>query len=54
MPRRKVPTERPARRPYRTPVLAVHGNLARITAAKGGGSNDGAGKPRTRLSGTNA
>lgn len=42
------------KRPYRAPVLIVHGDLKTMTAAKAGGSNDGSGKPKTRLFGTNA
>jgi hypothetical protein len=42
------------KRPYCTPELKVHGDLKTITMAKGGTSNDGAGKPRTKASSTNA
>jgi hypothetical protein len=44
----------PAKRPYRAPTLKVHGNFGKLTAAKGGTSNDGSGKPSTKLSGGNA
>lgn len=39
------------RKPYRPPRLTVHGDLRRLTMVKGGGANDGGGKPRTKLSG---
>ncbi len=42
------------KRPYRTPRLTVHGDLKTITMAKGGSSNDGGGKPRTKVSGGSA
>lgn len=47
---------RPAqtKRPYRAPVLKVHGDFRKLTAAKGGTSNDGSGKPSTKLSGSSA
>ena len=44
----------PAKRAYRAPVLKVHGDLAKLTAAKGGADNDGSGKPRTKASGPGA
>ena len=44
----------PAKRPYRTPALKVHGDFRRLTAAKGGGANDGGGKPRTKSGGPNS
>ncbi len=49
-------TSRPAapKRPYRTPALKVHGDFRKLTAAKGGGANDGSGKPRTKGSGPGA
>ena len=40
----------PAKRPYRSPALKVHGDFRKLTAAKGGNNNDGSGKPRTRSS----
>ena len=43
--------ERKAKKPYRKPRLKVHGDIRALTAAKAGTSADGAGKPRTRLSG---
>lgn len=42
------------KKPYRSPRLVVHGDLRRLTMAKGGSSSDGSGKPRTKLSGANA
>jgi hypothetical protein len=44
----------PAKRPYRAPTLKVHGDFAKLTSAKGGTSNDGGGKPQTKLSGGNS
>jgi hypothetical protein len=48
--------DRPAapKRPYRAPTLKIHGNLGKLTAAKGGTNNDGSGKPNTKASGGNA
>lgn len=40
------------KRAYRTPKLKVYGDLRRLTRTKGGAGNDGAGKPKTRLSGS--
>jgi len=40
------------KKPYRKPRLKVHGDIRALTAAKAGSRGDGAGKPRTRLSGT--
>ena len=51
---RKVDRPAPAKRPYRAPTLKVHGDFRKLTAAKGGSSNDGGGKPKTRSSGPNA
>ena len=36
------------KKPYRTPRLVVHGDLRRLTMAKGGAKNDGGGVPRTK------
>ena len=36
------------KKPYRSPVLTVHGDLRQLTQAKGGGKNDGGMKPNTR------
>jgi len=43
-----------SKKPYRKPRLKVHGDIRALTGVKGGTRNDGAGKPRTRLSGGNA
>jgi hypothetical protein len=43
-----------SRRVYRAPILGVLGTLASMTAAKGGSSSDGGGKPRTRAWGNRA
>jgi hypothetical protein len=50
----KSPKPPVPKRPYRAPRLVVHGDLRTLTQAKKGASNDGSGKPRTRLSGSNA
>ena len=49
-------TDRPtaAKRPYRAPVLKVHGDFRKLTAAKGGNGGDGSGKPKTKSSGPNS
>jgi hypothetical protein len=44
----------PAKKPYRKPTLTRHGSLRTLTTAKGGGMNDGGGKPKTRSGGGNA
>ena len=41
------------RKPYRKPRLKVHGDIRVLTRAKAGNRTDGAGKPRTKLSGGN-
>jgi hypothetical protein len=46
--------QRQSKKPYRKPRLKVHGDLRALTRAKGGNRADGAGKPRTKLSGGNA
>ena len=46
-------TARP-KKAYRKPRLKVHGDLRALTRAKAGNRTDGAGKPRTKLSGGNA
>ena len=38
------------RKPYRVPELTVHGDVGALTHAKKGKTNDGGGKPRTRMS----
>ncbi len=44
------PHPRP-KKPYRKPRLKVHGDVRALTGAKAGTANDGAGKPRTKVSG---
>jgi hypothetical protein len=51
---RKVEPPTAPKRPYRTPELKVHGNFRKLTAAKGGASADGTGKPKTKDQGPNA
>lgn len=51
---RKTDRPVPPKRPYRAPVLKVHGDFRTLTAAKGGADNDGSGKPRTKASGPGA
>jgi hypothetical protein len=48
--------EQPAspKRPYRVPVLKIHGDLRKLTAVKGGTGGDGSGKPKTKSSGASA
>lgn len=50
----KAKTAVQRRKPYRPPRLVVYGDLRRLTRAKGGNKGDGAGKPSTRASGSNA
>jgi hypothetical protein len=45
------PQRESAKRPYSSPVLKVHGNLADLTRTKGGNKQDGGGKPHTRVNG---
>ncbi len=52
--RRKHRGPQTARRPYRAPVLKVHGDFRKLTAAKGGNMGDGSGKPSTRSTGPGA
>jgi hypothetical protein len=48
--RKKPPAD--ARKPYRSPRLVEHGDLRRLTGAKGGDRQDGGGgKPATRTTG---
>lgn len=49
---RKTTTKK--RKPYRRPRITVYGDLRRLTMVKGGGNNDGGGKPATKISGANA
>jgi len=51
---RKTDPTASAKRPYRAPVLKVHGDFRKLTAAKGGTSADGSGKPKTKASGPNS
>ena len=51
---RKIDPPASAKRPYRAPVLKVHGDFRKLTAVKGGGAGDGVGKPKTKGSGQNA
>ena len=40
------------RKPYRAPVLTVHGSVKALTKQKIGDKNDGSGKPRSRATGS--
>jgi hypothetical protein len=51
---RRTDCPAPAKRPYHAPTLKVLGNFRKLTGAKGGTSNDGSGKPSTKLSGPGA
>lgn len=51
---RKIDRRVPAKRPYRAPILKVHGDFRKLTAAKGGTNNDGTGKPNTKTGGPQA
>lgn len=51
---RKIEQPASPKRPYRAPVLKVHGDFRKLTAAKGGGAADGSGKPKTKSSGPSA
>jgi hypothetical protein len=44
----------PRKRPYRAPTLVVHGDLKTLTQSKNGTNNDGASKPKTRNTGSQA
>lgn len=55
----KTPKRKPARQSsgkkrYAPPALMVHGDLRRLTKAKGGVACDGGGKPMTRAALPNA
>jgi len=53
--KKSAPRRRPGpKRPYRPPKLTVHGDIGALTRTKKGTSNDGARKPRTKRTGTNA
>lgn len=43
-----------SKKPYRKPRLKVHGDIRALTGSKAGNRADGAGKPRTKLTGGNA
>lgn len=49
----KPPAAGQDKKPYRSPLLVVYGDLRRLTlfTAKRGTSSDGAGKPKTKLTG---
>ncbi len=42
-------SENRKKKPYRPPRLVEYGDFHTLTRAKGGGKNDGQGKPRTKL-----
>ena len=46
--KRKTPPQPSRKKRYRTPSLTVHGDLRRLTQAKGGMLGDGGGMPKTR------
>ncbi len=46
--KRKAPTKPSRKKRYQTPSLTVHGDLRRLTQAKGGVLGDGGGMPKTR------
>lgn len=50
----KSKTASQTKKPYRSPRLVVYGDIRRLTLTKGSTNADGAGKPRTKLGGTNA
>ncbi len=52
--KRKIEPRASVKRPYRAPALKVHGDFRKLTAAKGGASADGTGKPKTKTTGANA
>ncbi len=39
------------KKPYHSPRLVVYGDFRTLTRGKGGGANDGQGKPRTKAGG---
>jgi hypothetical protein len=47
--KRKAPIQSSHKKRYRTPSLTVHGDLRRLTQAKGGCLGDGGGMPKTRM-----
>jgi hypothetical protein len=42
------------KKPYHSPRLVVYGDFRTLTRVKGGGANDGGGKPKTKISGPGA
>ncbi len=40
------------KKPYSSPRLVAYGDFRTLTRSKGGSSNDGQGKPRTKLGGS--
>jgi len=52
--KRKIEPRASVKRPYSAPALKVHGDFRKLTAAKGGASADGTGKPKTKTTGANA
>jgi hypothetical protein len=52
--RRRSRSSSGKRKPYRVPELTVHGDLSALTRSKKGKTNDGFGKPKTRVSIFNA
>lgn len=40
--------KRPERKPYQPPRLTVHGDLRKLTTAKGGAKSDGGTAPKTK------
>ena len=42
------------KKPYRSPTLTIHGDLRRLTQAKGGAKNDAGMKPATRTASSGA
>jgi hypothetical protein len=52
--RRSNRTSLKGKKPYRQPRLVIYGDVRRLTAVKFGMMADGAGKPSTRMSGSNA
>ncbi len=47
----KSKSESRKKKPYRPPRLVTYGDFRSLTRSKGGSSNDGQGKPRTKLGG---
>jgi hypothetical protein len=47
--KRKTPPQPLRKKRYQTPSLIVHGDIRRLTQAKGGALGDGGGMPKTRM-----